>query len=153
MIRRRGDTPPEPFDTHDTGRDHITSPKKKNGDLHTHSWQKNVETAAAPNTVQEDSMSVSVNPTRFLRAEPEWAPEYDPVTGEHFAMGPSIWEPGIDLYTATDPHSGPQAYDTDGNLIPAGDLLRYAVRLLQVHDVLLRAQRQHDLVSRQEARN
>ena len=49
MIRRRGDTPPEPFDTLDTGRDHITGPQTKNDGLHTHSWQKNVETAAALN--------------------------------------------------------------------------------------------------------
>ena len=144
MIRRRGDTPPEPFDTHDTGRDHITSPRKKNDGPHTHSWQKNVETAAAPNTVQEDSaMSVIANPTRFRHPEPEWAPEYDPETGEHFAMGPSIWEAGIDIYTSTDAHNGPRAYDADGNEIPAGDLLKYAVQLLRLHDELRRAQRQH----------
>ena len=81
-----------------------------------------------------------------------WVAEHDENGHQTHAMGPSIWEPGVDIYTASDPHSGPQAYDADGNVIPAGDLLRYAVRLLQVHDVLLRAQRQHDLVSRQEAR-
>ncbi|WP_186304472.1 hypothetical protein [Kocuria palustris] len=47
MIRRRGDTPPEPFDTHDTGRDHITSPKKKNDDRD-HSAKNRIATAAAP---------------------------------------------------------------------------------------------------------
>ncbi|ROZ63830.1 hypothetical protein EDL96_05705 [Kocuria soli] len=150
MIRRRGGIPPEPFDTHDTGRDHFTGQEKKNDDRD-HSAKNRIATAAAPNTVQEDSMSVTANPTRFRRTEPEWAPEYDPATGEHFAMGPAIWEPGIDLYTATDAHHGPQAYDADGHLIPAGDLLRYAVRRLQIHDVLLRAQRQHDLASRQAA--
>lgn len=47
--RRRGDTPPDhPLDTHDTGRDHITGPDMKNGGHHAHSWQKTVETAAAP---------------------------------------------------------------------------------------------------------
>lgn len=142
--RRRGDTPPDhPLDTHDTGRDHLTGPKKKYGDLHARSAKKNVETAAAPDTVQEDSMSVTVNPTRHRRPEPEWTPEHDPETGEHFAMGPSIWEAGIDIYTSTDAHNGPRAYDANGTEIPAGDLLRYACRLLQIHDELRRAQRQH----------
>lgn len=45
--RRRGDTPPEPFDALDTGRDHITSPYMKNGDRD-HSAKNRIATAAAP---------------------------------------------------------------------------------------------------------
>lgn len=54
--RRRGDTPPDhPLDVHDTGRDHLTGPKKKYGDLHARSAKKNVETAAAPtSTIRKD---------------------------------------------------------------------------------------------------
>ncbi|MCM3332529.1 hypothetical protein [Kocuria palustris] len=80
-----------------------------------------------------------------------WTAEHDENGHQTHAMGPSIWEAGIDIYTASDPHRGPQAYDVDGNVIPTGDLLKYAVRLLQIHDVLLRAQRQHDLANRQAA--
>lgn len=90
---------------------------------------------------------------RLHRPASAWTAEHDENGRVTHAMGPAIWEPGIDVYTATDAHHGPRAYDADGNVIATGDLLRYAVRLLQVHDVLLRAQRQHELAARQEARN
>lgn len=80
--------------------------------------------------------------------QPGWVAEHDENGDQTHAMGPSIWEAGVDIYTASDPHSGPQAYDADGHLIPAGDLLRCAVQLLRLHDELRRAQRQHT----QEAR-
>lgn len=83
--------------------------------------------------------------------QPGWVAEHDENGHQTHAMGPSLWEPGVDIYTASDPHHGPRAYDADGNLIPAGDLLRYAVQLLRLHDELRRAQRQHDRKSRQAA--
>lgn len=80
-----------------------------------------------------------------------WTAEHDENGRQTHLMGPSLWERGVDIYTASDPHHGPRAYDADGNVIATGDLLKYAVRLLQIHDVLLRAQRQHDLANRQAA--
>lgn len=94
-------------------------------------------------------MSIALN--RTAGQSSAWTAEHDENGSVTHAMGPSIWEPGVDIYTASDPHRGPQAYDADGNVIPTGDLLKYAVRLLQIHDVLLRAQRQHDLANRQAA--
>ena len=72
-----------------------------------------------------------------------WVAEHDENGHQTHAMGPSIWEAGIDIYTASDPHSGPQAYDAEGNIIPAAKLLHYSVKLLKLYDVLLRAQRHH----------
>ena len=80
---------------------------------------------------------------RLHRPASTWTAEHDENGHQTHAMGPSIWEPGVDIYTASDPHSGPRAYDADGNVIPAGDLLTYACKLLRLHDELRRAQRQH----------
>lgn len=91
-------------------------------------------------------MSVTTNPTPVQPSA--WTAEHDEHGRPTHLMGPSIWEPGIDIYTASDPHHGPQAYDADGQVIPCGDLLRYACKLLRLHDELHRAQRQHS----QEAR-
>lgn len=90
---------------------------------------------------------------RLHRPASAWTPEHDTDGSVTHAMGPSLWEPGIDLYTAWDSNAGPQAYDEDGNVIATGDLLKYAVQLLRLHDELRRAQRQHELAARQEARN
>lgn len=73
---------------------------------------------------------------------PTWTPEHDTDGSVTHAMGPSIWEPGVDIYTASDPHRGPRAYDVDGNVIPTGDLLKYAVQLLRLHDALRTAQKE-----------
>lgn len=80
---------------------------------------------------------------RLHRPASAWVAEHDEHGHQTHAMGPSIWEPGIDVYTATDAHHGPRAYDADGNVIATGDLLKYAVQLLRLHDELRRAQRQH----------
>ncbi|MEX5248111.1 UNVERIFIED_CONTAM: hypothetical protein RF649_02125 [Kocuria sp. CPCC 205295] len=88
---------------------------------------------------------------RLHRLASAWVVEHDENGRQTHAMGPSIWEAGVNIYTASDPHHGPQAYDADGNVIPAGHLLGYACRLLRIHDALRTAQRQHELASRPEA--
>ncbi|MFD3800020.1 hypothetical protein ACFWQJ_02820 [Kocuria palustris] len=89
---------------------------------------------------------------RLRRPASGWTAEYDENGHQTHSMGPSLWEPGVDIYTASDPHSGPLAYDADGQVIPCGDLLTYACKLLRLHDELRRAQRHHELAARQEAR-
>lgn len=71
-----------------------------------------------------------------------WTAEHDENGRVTHAMGPAIWEPGTDVYTATDAHHGPRAYDADGNVIATGDLLKYAVQLLRLHDALRAAQKE-----------
>lgn len=86
-------------------------------------------------------MSIALN--RTAGQSSAWTAEHDENGRVTHAMGPSIWEPGVDIYTASDPHSGPQAYDAEGNIIPAAKLLHYSVKLLRLHDELRRAQRHH----------
>lgn len=88
---------------------------------------------------------------RLRRPASAWTAEHDENGRVTHLMGPSLWGRGVDIYTASDPHSGPQAYDADGNVIPAGHLLGYACRLLRIHDALRTAQRQHERASRPEA--
>lgn len=94
-------------------------------------------------------MSIALN--RTAGQSSAWTAEHDENGRVTHAMGPAIWEPGIDVYTATDAHHGPRAYDADGNVIATGDLLKYAVQLLRLHDELRRAQRHHNLAARQAA--
>lgn len=85
-------------------------------------------------------MSIALN--RTAGQSSAWTAEHDENGSVTHAMGPSLWEPGIDIYTAWDSNAGPQAYDEDGNVIPAGNLLKYAVQLLRLHDALRAAQKE-----------
>ena len=96
---------------------------------------------------------MTIAPHRTSVNPPEnWTAEYDDHGHITHWMGPSLWVPGIDIYTASDPHHGPQAYSADGEVIPTWHLVKYAVKLLRLHSELTAAQAAYARhASRQEA--
>lgn len=137
MTRRRGDSEDPHPDYHDQGIPPGTRKTRPSAEA----CRRSAETGRSTPTNKKEHQ-VTIAPNRTVTQPPTWTVEYDPETGKSFAMGPAVWEPGIDIYTALDSHAGPRAYDADGNVIPTGDLLRYACRLLRLHDALRTAQKE-----------